>query len=275
MVKMVQNRINLQNKVIVITGASQGIGKCLAEQLALKGCKIILMARSKEKLKDLKDILKHRGCSVDAISVDLTSNQQIKEAFKVVFNLYGSIDILINNAAVGLFATVRESSLEDCKRVFDTNFFGPILCIQYALPMIKKHGSIVNISSAISKHASFYQGIYSASKSALDRLSEALRIEEYKNDIRIISIYIDRTKTNFRENMLGSKENYILPFKGLSMSSPANVANKIILAVEKKRLCHHTSIKSKLFTIGVGIFPSLVNNLFIKQYHKLKNISIG
>jgi uncharacterized protein len=260
----------MKDKIVVVTGASQGIGKCLAIKLAEKGAVIFLLARSVDKLRALEKELTEKQNRVKSIPVDLTSDEEVRDVFKQITDSHGKIDVLINNAGVGLFATVQDSNLTDSRILFDTNFFAPLLCIQQTLPLMRSNGgSIVNISSAISKHSSFYQGVYSASKSALDRLSESLRIEEGKNKIKVFSIYIDRTKTNFKNHMIGTKENYILPFKGLSATEPEVVAEKIISAIQSNKLIYHTSAKSRLFSLGSAILPSIVTKLFTEQYHKL------
>ncbi len=261
----------MKDKVIVITGASQGIGLCLSRQLAKAGAKVILLARSKERLSVVEKSLQQQNLAAESIVVDLTSENEIKKAFQIISNKYPKVDILVNNAGVGLFATVGNSALDDSKAIFATNFFAPLLCTQQCLPLMRNEGGlIVNISSAISKYSSSLQGVYAASKSALDRLSEALRIEESQHRIKVLSVYVDRTNTNFKDHLLGIRENYILPFKKLSSADPEAVAAKIISAMSVKKSIYHTTYKSRWFTLVAGIAPSLLYFLFKKQFNLIK-----
>ncbi len=262
-------KIHLKGKVAVVTGASSGIGECLAKNLAKEGVIVILLARSLDRLKEIEKELLQKGHIAEAKQIDLTSKESIKNTFDSIRRKYPKIDLLINNAAVGLFETIKDTKLNEAEEVMKTNFFGPLLCIQEVLPVMhqQKQGLIVNLSSAISKQASFYQGIYAASKSALDRLSESLRIEENTNKIQVISVYIDRTRTNFRNHVVGPKDKLVLPFRRLKEASPEKVAELIIESIKKSKVIVHTSLRSRLFSFGAGILPEVVNYLFIKQYN--------
>ena len=259
----------LQNKIMLITGASSGIGKCLAEEAAQQGATVLLAARSLDKLKEIEHNILQKNLKAEALVVDLTSDQSIKKVFEQIQKKYNHLDLLINNAAVGLFETVKNSQSKDAHQLFKTNFFGPITCIQQALPLMNKESIIVNISSAIAKHASFYQGVYSASKAALERVSEALRIEE---NITVLTVNIDRTKTDFRNHVLGPKHQLVLPFQHLQEADPQQVAKKILKAIQAKKSIYHTTLKSRVFTLATALFPSLINHLFRKQYKKVKQI---
>lgn len=266
--------MDFKNKVVLVTGASAGIGQQLVITLSQRGAKVIGLARSFDQPKTISSsklssgaISSRETSTFTTMRMDVTSDDSVKEAFQQIIQKYGQIDMLINNAAVGMFEEVRHSRISDARTVFETNVFGPLRCIRESLPYMDK-GIIINISSAISKHASAYQGIYAGSKSALDRLSEALRIEESKKNIKVFSIFIDRTKTNFREHVVGPKDKLTLPFKGLKENSPEEIAQKIIQTVEGKQYVAHLSLKSRLFSIGAGILPSLINRLFTKQYDK-------
>ena len=131
-----------------------------------------------------------------------------------VIKKYGKIDILVNNAGIGLFDTIAHSKWDDIKKIFETNLFGHLLCIQLTLPHMqeRKSGLVVNVSSTVSKYSLYNQGIYSASKSALERVTEALDVEEYPNGINTLIVIPDRTKTLIRMHSLGQKHLSMLPF---------------------------------------------------------------
>lgn len=264
--------VRIKDSVILITGASCGIGKALSIELARQGAKVVLGARSMGKLKGLEQELKKQGYHAEAVRLDVCSESSIRDVIGYIKKAYNGLDVLVNNAGIGLFETVEDSNVGDAKKVFDTNFFGPMLCMQNVLPIMQEGGggTIVNISSAISKHASFYQGVYSASKSALDRLSEAVNIEERGNNIRVVSLFVDRTKTNFTDHVVGPKGKLVLPFKGLKSASPKDVAKKIAKAIRSGKPIVHTTLKSRIFSMAAGTYPSLIMRLFAKQYARVK-----
>tara|TARA_B100001971_G_C18235368_1_gene566745 strand:- start:1090 stop:1896 length:807 start_codon:yes stop_codon:yes gene_type:complete len=260
----------LKNKVVVITGASEGIGKSLALEFGKRGAITVITARSTKKLKKVESILKSNNADVFSITLDITSKSSIKYMIKKVMEKYGKLDILINNAGVGLFEKISNSKWSDTKKLFDTNFFGPLICMQLVLPHMRrrKEGLIVNISSAISKHSLFYQGIYSASKAALERITESLDIEEYRHGVKTLLIIPDRTKTNFNRNILGSKRLVQLPFK-LPMSNPNIIAKKIVASIiEEKHICY-TTLRSRVYSLAAGFYPEYINKTFKKSYNKL------
>ena len=261
--------MEIKNKVVIITGASKGIGKSLAIEFAKKGAIVILAARSVDQLRKLESALKSRNGSVFSVFLDLTSRKSIESAVKDVIGKYRKVDVLVNNAGVGLFDNISDSKNEDVKKLFETNFFGPLFLIQNVLPYMRKrkNGLIINISTAISKHSLFHQGVYSASKAALERVTEALSIEEHKNGIKTLLVIPDRTRTDFRNNVLGSKKFAMLPFK-LPESSPDSIAKKIIKSIVKGKSICYTSLRSRIYTAASGLCPQFIDNLYKKSYNK-------
>ena len=261
--------MQIKNKVVMVTGASKGIGRSLAIEFVKNGAITVLAARSVGELKKLESILKSSDGKVFSVFLDLTSKKSIESTVKEVIGKYGKIDVLVNNAGVGLFDNISDSKSEDIKKLFETNFFGPLFLIQNVLPYMRKRktGMIVNISSAISKHSLFHQGIYSASKAALERITEALSIEEHKNGIKTLLVIPDRTKTNFRDNVLGNKKFAKLPFK-LPESSPDLIAKKIVKSIIKGKSIYYTSLRSRIYTAASGLCPQLINKIFKKSYKK-------
>ena len=260
---------DIKNKVVIITGAGGGIGSPLSFEFGKNGAVVVIAARSLEKLKRLETLLMVHNIKVFPVVLDLTSKDSIRSMIKKILKKYGRIDILVNNAAVGLFETVGDSRQNDIKKLFETNLFGPLLCIQLVLPHMRKrkNGLIVNMSSAVSKHSLYHQGIYSASKAALERVTEAVSIEEYKNGIKTLLVIPDRTKTAFRSNVLGSKKYAKLPFK-LPESKPKKVAEKIINAIKRGNAVYYTSLRGKAYSIASGLYPEVISEIYKKSYGK-------
>jgi len=264
----------IKNKVVVVTGASQGIGKHISIEVAKKGAIVVMIARSLKKLKKVELTIKSTQGVCFLIVGDITSKNSVKQSIQKVIEKFGRVDILINNAAIGLFETVADSEQKDIKKVFDTNFFGPIYCIQFVIPHMRKRkkGMIVNISSAISKYSMYHQGIYSASKAALERITEAIGIEEIGFGVKTLLIIPDRTRTQFRNHVAGPKRFARLPFK-LPESDPRKVAKKILLAIIKEKNVFHTTIRSRIYHIATAICPKLVGQILERNHYKfLRNI---
>ena len=174
--------MNFKNKVIVITGASSGIGEASAIKFAKKNAKIVLVARRKEKLLQLQKKLVKFTDSTLVCQCDVSNKTQVKEMTDIVLDTFGRIDVLINNAGFLVNKPFAEITSEEFKRCYDVNVFGVATLIKTTLPFMKKTGHIVNISSMGGVQGSVkFSGLsaYSSSKGALITLTELLA-EEYK-----------------------------------------------------------------------------------------------
>lgn len=261
--------MEIKNKIVIITGASRGIGRSLAKEFSNMGAITVITARSMDKLKEVESELKRNDAKVHSIALDLTSKKSIKSMVNEVMQRYGRIDILVNNAALAFYEEIADSKWDDIKKLFDTNFFGPLQCIQMVLPYMKKRkkGLIINISAPISKYSLHHQGIYAASKAALERITEAVDIEENKYGIKTLTAIIDRTKTDMKKNALGPKKYARLPYN-LQEADPDNVAKKIVRSVMKGKSICFMSKRSRAFTIASALYPQLINKMFKKSHKK-------
>ncbi|NRA91281.1 MAG: SDR family oxidoreductase [Psychroserpens sp.] len=158
------------SKVILITGGSSGIGKSIGEFLLSKGYQVFGTSRNPEKYSDAK---------IDLVALDVLDPDSIQKAVDGIVASTGRIDVLINNAGAGITGPVEEIPTEEIKRNFDTNFFGPIQVIKSVLPIMRSQNSglIINITSIAGYMGLPYRGVYSASKGALEIITEAFRME--------------------------------------------------------------------------------------------------
>ena len=248
------------NKVVFITGASRGIGFELARVLLEKGAKVSVCARDQDKLDFAYNQLTQISKNLFSLSVDLSSPQEVERFFKASMAYFGTVDILINNAGVGLFEEVEKSDEKDITKIFSINFFSPISLIKHCLPVFRKksRGHIVNISSIISTHALYNQGYYAASKAALNRITESIDAECKKDNIHTTLVLPDRTKSHFREHVLGPKENAVLPGNSLREADPRKVAIGIVQAIEENKSYHYTSFRAFIFAILSVICPRII-----------------
>ena len=231
----------MKEKVVIITGASSGIGKETALAFARAGARVVIAARHEPPLRQLAAT----HPNLRPVVADVTSDTDVARLVETTLKEFGRIDILINNAGLGMRATVEKTKPADARYVMEVNFFGALRCIQAVLPVMRQQGvgQIVNISSVLGVIATPRNSIYSASKFALRALSDSLRAEVHNAGINVITILPGYTDTPFFDNLVrydGSAR--MSPFKG---QTPAHVAQVIL------RACRHRRREVALSFLGI------------------------
>jgi short-subunit dehydrogenase len=195
----------LFENVIIITGASVGIGCELALQLASKEAWLALAARNTEKLESVASQCRQRGSKAIVIPTDITKQSQCANLIERTVSEYGRIDTIINNAGLSMFARFDEiQDLKMMEQIMQVNYFGSVYCTFYALPHLKAtKGRIVGISSLLGKTGAPTRTGYSASKHAIVGFYDSLRIECAKDEISVTVIYPGFVTTGIREHALG------------------------------------------------------------------------
>ncbi len=198
--------MHLNDRVVLITGASSGIGEALARAYAAAGSRLLLVARSEDVLQKLAASLPS-GRAL-AARADLTDRRQLLEAVDRAMQHFGRIDILVNNAGVGLFSTVSDLDAAQFQQLFAVNVYAPIYLTQLVLPQMKyrREGQIVNISSVAGHVALPGMGAYCASKFALRAFSDTLRAELKPFGIHVMGVYPGGVKTAFSKNAYRSAD---------------------------------------------------------------------
>ncbi|MCG8697842.1 MAG: SDR family oxidoreductase [Bacteroidales bacterium] len=240
--------MKLAGKIIIITGASSGIGEALATELVKEAAIVVLVSRSKDKLQKVADELqktKSASTSIDIFPCDVTDEIQVNQLFDYCMEKYHRVDILINNAGWGVYARMDETSMEDIRKVMEINFFGAVKCMLKAIEVMKptQGGTIVNVTSVAALHGVPYLGAYGATKAALENLSQSMQAENKDDNIRISLVYPGYTKTSFFENekLIGKVKR---PDKGYK--SAEFVAKKIVKAIKKERFSLVIGLDGKL-----------------------------
>ncbi|MGB6093390.1 MAG: SDR family NAD(P)-dependent oxidoreductase [Moheibacter sp.] len=185
----------MEKKVIVITGSSSGIGETLAGYFAAKGHTVYGLSRSKGNQSNFTHI-----------PTDVTDRGNVFRSIAQIIEKSGQIDVLINNAGIGMLGTVEDVKREDFDKLLNVNVYGVIYTIQAVLPLMRKQasGHIINISSIASNHGLPFRGCYSASKSVIDRLTEALRLENQKTGVEIFALSLGDIKTSIADSRIYS-----------------------------------------------------------------------
>jgi len=247
----------LKGKVAIVTGASSGIGEATARELASRGAAVVLAARAAEKLEALEREISASGGRVLAVETDVSDRDSVEAMVERTVEAFGSLDILINNAGLGLSGRVAELRAEDLRHVFEVNTVGPLNCIQAALPHMGRGGRIINVSSVIGKRSIPKVGGYCATKFALNALSDALRVEIADRGITVTSVYPGTTRTAFRENSrrTGNEKRGWRP-RGVT---PEKVAEKIADAAEKSPREVYVTLPDRLYIMGTALLPGLTD----------------
>jgi len=181
---------NAQPKSVLITGATDGLGKALALLLAERGYRVFAAGRSPEKLAQLDSIARDKNLPLESIALDVCSDASVQSAVQSVLGKTGAIDVLVNNAGVNYTAAVEDLSMEDWRAQFETNVFGVLRVTRAVLPRMRdrRSGRILMMSSLSGLVTPPTQGAYSSSKHALEGLSNALRMELYPFGIDVVLI---------------------------------------------------------------------------------------
>ena len=221
--------MKLKNKVVLITGASYGIGKTAAELFYKEGAKVALAARSVDKLNDISKDMKDSF----VIPVDMTNYEQVRNMVQRTYEHYGRIDVLINNAGQGQYSSVENINIKDMNYIMSLNVYGPIVAMQTVIPIMRKQGggTIVNVSSMVSKNTFLNLAPYAATKTALNMISLTARKELEKDGIVVSLVHPKLTATDFSKNAL--KNNLNTPFHTqMPQADPVEmVSDKILEAV--------------------------------------------
>lgn len=190
--------MDVKGKVVLVTGASEGIGAATARLLAARGAKVAVAARSIDKLNELTG--EHDDSF--AVQADMTQPESITAMVDAVVEHYGQVDVLVNNAGRALRAPVTDIKIADFQNIIDLNVYGPLLAMQAVVPYMRKQGggSIVNVSSNVSKMAIPTIGAYAATKYALNCLTLTARGELADAGIVVTVMYPGQTATNFGRN---------------------------------------------------------------------------
>ena len=228
--------MELQGKVVVVTGASMGIGEEIARAFLHRGASLVLASREQGRVEEARRRIGAGEHNSLAIACDVRERGQIDNLVQQTLQRFGRIDVWVNNAGYGLVDSVERMNMAECRRMFDTNLFGAVECMQAVIPVMKRQrsGAIINISSVAGHIAVPYMAAYGATKHALNCFSKAARLELREAGIDVITICPGYVKTSFSENAVRGHEDRQVAENVKRGISPERVAHAVLHAYERR-----------------------------------------
>lgn len=260
---------NFQGRRVLITGASSGIGACLARQLAAAGARLVLAARSEDRLHLLARSLNRPADDVLAVPTDITQEADRQNVLEQAAHHLGGLDVLVNNAGVASWAHFGDSTESILRQVMEVNFFAPAELIRQAIPLLVKgvQPAVVNVASMCGRRAMPAWSEYSASKYALCGLTEALRGELARFDIDVLLAVPGLTRSELPQHFLRSEGRAKIAFD--SGMDPEAVAARIINGLKKNRTETVIGRDARWMLLANRFFPRLVDYLLARKVRKL------
>lgn len=253
---------SFKDKVVIVTGASSGIGEAVAREFALKGSKVVLAARSEEKLSRITSEINRFNKNVLYIITDVSREEDCRNLIETTVNKFGTIDILVNNAGISMRASFLDVDLKVLHRLMDVNFWGTVYCTKYALPyLIAQKGSLVGVSSVAGFHGLPGRTGYSASKFAIHGFLETIRIEHLKKGLHVMIIAPGFTTTNIRRRalMANGEEQGESPRDEHKLMPPEYVAKWVLKGIKRKKRNKLLTWEARLTALFQRIVPDLVD----------------
>lgn len=267
-------KYSFKDKVIVITGASSGIGKELAFRMAEAGASLALGARNMEKLEAVAEVCRQKGSRAIAIPVDVSDKEDCRNFIEKTVDKYGEIDVLVNNAGITMWAYFEEfTDLTPFEQIMQVNYFGSLYCTFYALPYLKKtKGRLVGVSSLTGKTGVPTRSGYAASKHAMAGFFDTLRIELKDTGVSVTMIYPGFVSTEVRAHAMGSDGKPLgkSPLNEAGAMSVEKCVDLMIPAIAGRRRELVMTTKAKVGLWLKLIAPSLVDRIALKAVSKKK-----
>jgi short-subunit dehydrogenase len=260
----------MHEKVVIITGASSGIGLACAREFASRGYSVVMAARNIQRLTEIENEIKKTNPNILAVQTDVAVEDDCIKLIDTTLSRFQRIDILINNAGISMRALFLNLDLSVLKKLMDVNFWGAVYCTKYALPhIIKSKGSVVGVSSIAG-----YKGLpartgYSASKFALQGFLDTLRVENLNNDLHVMVVAPGFTESNIRKTALnydGSPQGES-PLEEGNLMSAEEVAVHIYKGIIRRKRSIVLTLTGKLVILLNKFCPRLLD---IIEYNTMK-----
>ena len=264
--------MTLRDKVVVITGASKGIGAELARQLAAQGCKLVLAARNMDELENVAGECRKQGGQVITVRADVGVDRECAAIVSGAALAFGRIDVLVNNAGASMWARFEDiQDLSVLERIMQVNYMGSVYCTAHALPYLRQTGGLlVGICSLAGRTGVPTRTGYSASKHAMTGFFDSLRIELAGSGVDVTMVYPGFVSTGIRENATGpdGKPIQVSPVKEGEVMTPEDCARRIVRAIERRQREVIMTARGKIGLWLKLLAPSLVDRIAKRAIEK-------
>jgi short-subunit dehydrogenase len=260
-----------KDKVVIVTGASSGIGEAIAREFARNGSKVVLAARSEERLSEIVKEITAENFISSYVTTDVSNEADCRNLIATTVEKYGGVDILINNAGISMRASFVDAELKVLHRLMDVNFWGTVYCTKYALPyLIQRKGSLVGVSSVAGFHGLPGRTGYSASKFAMHGFLETIRIENLKKGLHVMIIAPGFTSTEIRKHALTAdgKEQGESPRDEQKLMTAEYVAKWVLKGIRKRKRNKLLTWDGRLTALFQRIMPELVDRAYYYEMSK-------
>ena len=257
------------NKVVVVTGGTDGIGKALVDALLAAGAKVATCGRHHDKLYKLQS--EYPSFPLHTVVADVSNENDCRHFIESTIQVFGGIDVLVNNAGISMRSLLKDASIDVIRRVMDVNFFGVVYCTKYALnSLIERKGTIVGVSSIAGYRGLPGRSGYSASKFALQGWLEAIRTELAGDDVHVMWVCPGFTSSNIRNAALNKegKQQGESPMDESKMMTAEECAGHILHAIEHKKRTLVLTFTGKQTIFMNKFFPGWADKLVRKFYFK-------
>jgi short-subunit dehydrogenase len=253
----------LRDRVVVVTGASSGIGAATAVACGAEGMRVVLAARRADRLGEVAQAVRAAGGQARVVPTDVTDEAAVRTLMDGTVETWGRLDVVVANAGIGLLAPAAETTAAEFEQIMRVNFLGVVHAVLAALPAMRRQGGghLVTVASVIGKRGSPFRAAYSASKFAVVGLSEVLRMELRAEGIAVTCVCPVGTVTEFHdveENRLG------VSGRGGPQQSAARVARAIVRTLRRPRAEVHPYAPARALFLANALAPGLVDRLMMR-----------
>ena len=261
--------LDIQEKVVVVSGASMGIGEAIAKLFADEGAYVVMLSRDSTRVEAARLRVGHID-RVLALACDVRNREEIDRALSLTMHHFHRVDVWVNNAGHGLRDSVASMEMVACREMFETNFFGTIESMQAVLPVMRqqKSGMIINVSSVAGHIPLPYHAAYSATKFAMNAIGKGARVEFQSEGVHVMTVCPGYVHTNFSENIVRGREQKTVKPEGQRGISAERVARAVLRGYRKQKReivvpwTMHPVIKI------YQLFPGLVEKAMMKLSRK-------
>lgn len=258
----------VKDQVIVITGATSGIGLVTARMAAEKGAKVVAAARNEEALQELVDEVKKKGHEAIYVKADVGKEEDVNRIAETAISTFGQFDTWVNNAAVSVFGHAMDVTTEDMKRVFDTNFWGPVYGTRAAVKHFTSRGgpgALINVGSLFGDRGTVIQSTYASAKFALHGWTESIRMELEKEQapVSVTLIHPGRIDTPYNEHARSYLDKQPAHYRSM-IYPPEAAAEAILFAAEHPKRDMYIGSQAKAIAMLGALFPRLTDRLMEK-----------